>query len=220
MWEAYKTGMRIREEDAPVQLFQCATAEFARLLLQSDQYLTTRSTASVLKCMRVLAVIPVARGVVRADLMQMRQSSDESFRLFAARVRGKAQTCDFITTTKCTCQQIVTANYTEEAIRDVLLAGISSEEIRREALSTEGLQQKSVNDIIGFVEGREMAGRAISSAGSVSPSLLSLSTFKRNSSNAFQQTCKASNANQQTYKASNANQQTYKAKYSDYSELA
>ena len=186
LWEAYKTGMRVSDGDAPIQLFQCATAEFARLLLQSDRYLTTRSTASVLESMRVLAVIPVARGVVRAELMRMRQANDESFRLFAARVRGKAETCGYSTTTKCSCQQIVTANYTEEAIRDVLLAGISSEEIRREALSAEGLQQKSVNDIIGFVEGREMAGRAITSVvGNVDPSLSSMSTYKRSSNPKF-----------------------------------
>ena len=45
----------------------------------------------------------------------------------------------------------------DEMIRDVLLDGIADIDIRREALSVEGMQSKSVNDIIGFVESRESA---------------------------------------------------------------
>ena len=37
-----------------------------------------------------LAVIVVATGVMRAELVRMQQERDESFRAFAARVRGKA----------------------------------------------------------------------------------------------------------------------------------
>ncbi len=51
--------------------------------------------------MKSLAVIVVATGVIRAELVRMQQERDESFRAFAARVRGKAETCAYIT--KCTC---------------------------------------------------------------------------------------------------------------------
>ena len=42
--------------------------------------------------MKSLAVIVVATGVIRAELVRMRQERDESFRTFAAPVRGKAET--------------------------------------------------------------------------------------------------------------------------------
>ena len=91
-WETFKLGSGISEDAAPTQLFQCTSESLGDLLLKADPRLTTRPTADVIKAMRSLAVIPVARGVSRAELLQMKQSSDEPVRTFAARIRGKAET--------------------------------------------------------------------------------------------------------------------------------
>ena len=77
--------------------------------------------------MRRLAVIPIATGVLRTELMQMCQMQDESFRSFSARVRGKADTSAF--SADCFCGLKV--NYTDHMIRDTLLNGISDFDIRR-----------------------------------------------------------------------------------------
>ena len=172
-WEAYKAGSHISAKDASIQLFQCAGENLANVMLRSNRCITTQPVHEVLSAMRKLAVIPVARGVTRAELLRMNQSNDESFRLFAARVRGKAETCGFITDEG-------SVDYTEEVIRDVMLSGIRDLEIRREALSTEGLQGKRVNDIISFVESREMASHAVSPCSDVgSLTLTAMSSFKR-----------------------------------------
>ena len=94
--------------------------------------------------MRELAVIPVAIGVRRAELMDIRQSPDEPFRTFAAKVQGKAETCAFTTTATCSCGSVVQVEYKKESVRDVLLAGIADMDIRREALSTADMQKKSI----------------------------------------------------------------------------
>lgn len=73
----------------------------------------------------------------------MHQERDEPFRAFAARVRGKAETCEF----KAMCQCGNDVNYTDHAIRDVLLSGISDLDIRREVLGTQAILQKPVNDV-------------------------------------------------------------------------
>ena len=39
------------------------------------------------------------------------------------------------------------ADYTNEMIRDVLLAGISDIDIRRDALGTDNILQKPINDV-------------------------------------------------------------------------
>ena len=44
----------------------------------------------------------------------------------------------------------------------MVLAGIRCPTTRREALSTDGLQDKPINEIIAFVEGREMSNKAVS----------------------------------------------------------
>ena len=102
----------------------------------------------------------MARGVNRAELFKMSQSGDEPIRTFAARVRGKAETCAFTTSVKCDCGKNVKADYTEEVIKDIILAGISDMDIRRDALSMPEILDKTTNDIVGIVESREMAWNA------------------------------------------------------------
>ena len=62
--------------------------------------------------------------------MRLAQGHDEELRAFAARVQGKAETCNF--TTVCRAN----ADYTEYIIKYGILAGISDIYIRRETLST------------------------------------------------------------------------------------
>ena len=123
-WQTFKTGSGISDDAAPTQLFQCATEALGDLLLRSDPELSSMPVNEVLQKMRSLAVIPVARGVIRAELVQLCQGNDEPIRTFAARVRGKAETCGFATSVKCRCSLTIQADYTEEAIQDVVLAGI------------------------------------------------------------------------------------------------
>ena len=169
-WETFKLGSGISDDAAPTQLFQCASESLGDLLLKADPRLTTKTTAEVLKAMKELAVIPVARGVSRAELLQMKQSGDEPVRTFAARVRGKAETCGFVTSVSCQCGRDIKADYTEEIILDVILSGLSDIDIRREALSNSDIQGKPVNQVISFIEGREMARNAtpLSSVSSLS----------------------------------------------------
>ena len=84
--------------------------------------------------------MPDAIEVLRSDLASMHQGPDEPFKTFAARVHGKAETCEFRTKYDGTCTNCHTAfhrevYYTNEVIRDVLLDGIAY--IRREGLSAD-----------------------------------------------------------------------------------
>jgi hypothetical protein len=138
--------------------------------LKSNPNAASLSIPDLLKVMRSLAVVPIAIGVLRAELLQCQQQRDEGFRSFAARVRGKAETCAFAV--KCSCGKEV--DYTDNVIRDVLLSGITDSEIRRDVLGSTNILQKPVNDVIALVENKEMARNA------TPPSTLSaVSSFKR-----------------------------------------
>ena len=126
----------------------------------------------LLETMRSLAVIPVATGVLRTELLQLRQERDEPFRSFAARVQGKAETREF--TARCECGKNV--DYTPHMARDVLLNGIVDPEIRREVLGTKDIIQTAVNDVISVVEAKEKARNALAAS-----SLSAMSSFRRQS---------------------------------------
>ena len=51
-------------------------------------------------------------------------------------------------------------SYTEKAIKDVMLAGVGDDDIRREVLSTEDILSRSSFDIISFIESKEMGRHA------------------------------------------------------------
>ena len=47
-------------------------------------------------------------------------------------------------------------SYTKEAIKNVMLAGVGDDDIRREILSTEDILSRSSFDIISFIESKEI----------------------------------------------------------------
>lgn len=169
-WEVFRVGNGIDEQSAPPQLFQCAGATLGDSLLRLDPNATSRALPELLMAMRSMAVIPVAIVVLRSELLQIKQERDESFRAFAARVRGKAETCAF--TAKCSCGNDV--DYTDMVIRDVLLSGIADCDIKREVLGWDKILQKTVNEVIAIVENKEMARNALPSS-----TMSAVSTFRR-----------------------------------------
>ena len=94
-WEMFRSGSAIDEVSAPAQLFQCAGDELSDSLLKANPQAASNTLLQLLADMRSFAIIPVATGVSHTELFQLRQEHDEPFRAFAARVRGKAETCAF-----------------------------------------------------------------------------------------------------------------------------
>ena len=169
-WEVFRVGSGIDDASAPSQLFQCAGTELGDSILKANPNATSGTLATLMNDMKSLAVIPIATGVLRTELLQMRQERDESFRAYAARVRGKAETCEFVTT----CQCGANVNYTDHQIRDTLLNGINDHDIRRDILGHPNILQMPVNDVIAVVENKEMARNALPSS-----NLAAVSSFVR-----------------------------------------
>ena len=105
-------------------------------MLANDPQLMAKSESYVAKLMESIAVIKIDIGVKRAEVMCLRKDHDEPFTTFAIRVRSKTETCNFTTVSECDCGKRNVTSYTEEAIKDVILAGVGDDDIRRELLST------------------------------------------------------------------------------------
>ena len=169
-WRMYKTGSHITDRDAALHLFQCAESALGDALLKTDPDIVSKDVDEVLEQMRNLAVIPIATGILRAELLDMKQLREEAFRKFASRVRGKAETCEYyasFTCQKSTCTHVSNVDFTDHIMRDVLLAGIYDADIRREMYGVELILQQPINTVISMVEKKEMA-RDAHSAGSAS----------------------------------------------------
>ena len=159
-WKQFCQGSNIREQTRSLQLFQCASERLATLLLQNEPSITDRTTDTVLATMRSFAVIRVSKGVQRAELRKMTQGSDEAVRTFVARVQGKARTCNLVTTGQCDCGKSVSINYTQEVVKDVVMAGIADAEVQTSVLEIDGIEEQPLNEIISTIERKERARKA------------------------------------------------------------
>ena len=168
-WDAYVIGSGLDADTCTSQLFDCTGEELGNTILKSKSTILSGTTKDLMATMKDLAVIAVAPGVVRAELMQMHQDRDESFRTFAAKVRGKAETCGYV---NHECEK--KCDFTQSMVNDVLVAGIYDLDIRREVLGIDKVLQKSTNEIISLIETRETARNALP------PSAAAMSTFKKN----------------------------------------
>ena len=114
------------------------------------------SEQELLRMIKQLAVIPVSVVVRRSDFLGTKQDLTEYTRSFAARLKEKASTC------KCPkdgCNQ--TIDFTDIVLKDVMVTGFADEDIRKEVLRWESLDEKEVNQTIGFIESKEIARDAV-----------------------------------------------------------
>ena len=173
-WNIFKEGSQIADDNASHHLFQCADGALGDALLKTDPDIIRKDIDTVLSSMKKLAVIPIATGIIRSELLEMKQLRDEAFRKFASRVRGKAETCEYETSVLCQCTKVNNVNFTDHIMRDVLLAGIYDADIRREMYGIDRILEHPINDVIATVEKKEMARDAHSAASASSMSSMKL----------------------------------------------
>jgi len=153
-------------DKVPVYLLACCSPELKASVERSNPNITTKTEADVLAAIKRHAVISVAASVLRTELLGMRQDHGENILAFASRASGKARNCKL--TIKCSHGEDV--DYSEEIVKQVVLAGMFDEEIKRKVLSEQGIDDKTLNETIAIIEREEMALRSMttpSQAGAV-----------------------------------------------------
>ena len=94
----------------------------------------------------------------------MRQDHTEPVRHFAARIKGKAINGKFGKNVTCSregCEQSTAVDFTDDIVKMVLLAGLSDDDVKREVLANEKLENMSLEQTISTVEIREQALRLL-----------------------------------------------------------
>ena len=156
-WKQFKVASEISIISAPLQLFHCASETLGNLLLKANPSVTSTDEDTVLKSMEAFAVIRVSKAAQRTALMKLTQDDDEAIRTFVARVQGKAETCGFVALGTCKCGESLSVDYTQEVIKDVVMAGLSSNDIQTSMLEIDGFETKSLNDLVSLIERKERA---------------------------------------------------------------
>ena len=161
-WSIYKTTTNIPADQVATHLWQCCDDELTSDIFRDVSDIASISEDDLLEAIKRLAVVSVATTVRKTELLSLRQDHGQPIRLFAAKVKGKAHTCDFKKACSATgCTAVV--DYTEDIVKFVMLSGIVDEDIKRDILGFVDLDNKSLTVTIALIEGKEMAARAMKS---------------------------------------------------------
>ena len=160
-WKRFKRITDLPNDEVADQLLQCCERPLSRLLLKENPLIVEEGETALIEAIKRMAVLQVAISVRRTKLLSMRQEPGQMFREFFANVRATASTCDY--TIQCPhacCSDRDPIDYTSRVVKDILVAGIADDEIRKDVLAHPQLDEKIDKDIVKFVEEKEMARNA------------------------------------------------------------
>ena len=109
----------------------------------------------------------VAVSVLRTELLSLKQDHGETILAFASKALGKARNCKL----KVKCPQGHEADYSDDMVKQVILAGMYDDEIKRKVLSNTDLDKKSLNDTIKIIETEEKALRSMGGLATAPPDM-------------------------------------------------
>ena len=173
-WAVYKGTVAITTDRLPVYLLACCSADLKSSVERANPTITTQSEEDVLSAIKWHAVVSVAASVLRTELFAMKQDHGETVLAFSSRALGKARNCKL--TVRCPHNSDV--DYSEEMVKQVVLAGMYDDEIKCKVLSTAGIDEKSLNDTIAIIETEEMASRSMTAV-NTTPSQIGATSFKK-----------------------------------------
>ena len=86
LWNLYKKGAGLSEAECGLQLIYCCDEELMEQLLRADPNIVTKPENEQMESIRKLAVVPVAMGVRRSEMLNMSQDVSKLSRTFHAKV--------------------------------------------------------------------------------------------------------------------------------------
>ena len=160
-WDMFKRGTTLSAEETAKHLFQCCDESLGNAVLKAFPSAATNTEQQLLQAIKQLAVVPVVLTVRRLEVLNCKQDHSETARDFFTRLKGKAATCSY--TQVCASDACNHVNdMTDMMVKVVLIDGLSDEDIKRDVYGWGELDNKSLNDTVKYIEGKEMARNALS----------------------------------------------------------
>lgn len=180
-WKRFKRITGLKEAEFSDQLFQCCERQLSRLLLKENPGIVEEGEKALIEAIQKMAVLQVAVSVRRTKLLATKQEPGQLFREFFANVRATASTCNYSVPCPhaCCAANSSTVDYTSRVVKDILIAGIADDDIRRDVLGHPQLDDKCDKDVVTFVEEKEMAKNACHATSRTEVN--AMSTYRKNS---------------------------------------
>ena len=173
-WEDYSSEYALPDSSKTAQFMCCLSLDLKQRVHSRMANYGREPFHDLVSRVKSLAIRPVAIGKRRREAHMATQRQGELFTAFATRVRGLVIDCEYTLNCPhavvvpdswrdgiiCTCDVDGCAgiNFEDAVIRDILLAGIYDEEVRRLVLAENNVHRMPVSEVIDLVQRRESAG--------------------------------------------------------------
>ena len=131
LWDSYKGNVTIADDKIGIHLLSCCTPELRANVECQDPDVSSKTEVEVLEAIKRHAVVSVAVSVLRTELLSLKQDHGETILAFASKALGKARNCKL----KVKCPQGHEADYSNDMLKQVILAGMYDDEIKRKVLT-------------------------------------------------------------------------------------
>ena len=137
----------------PVYLLACCDQALKSSVERADSSVSSKLEVDVLAAIKRKAVFSEAVSVFRTDLLAMKQDNEENIIAFGSPALGKARNYKLVVN----CPYNTDGDCSEDIVRQVILAGMYDNEIKRNIVSATEIDDKLLNDTIALIETEEMA---------------------------------------------------------------
>ena len=116
----------------------------------------------LLELLKTHAVVSKAKCSMITDLLNTRQSEDESVRKFKSRIDAVARNCGLmVACSHACCAGRAKISFADVVTKHVLINGIYDEDIKKEVLGSADLDKKTLMETVGVIENKETALRSM-----------------------------------------------------------
>ena len=159
-WQVYKRRAALKEENLTDELRASCSKDLRKTLFDfvGSVALANLTEAALLEKIKSAAVIGKNKAVHRKEFYEIQQAPDEPINRFVAKLRAKAERCNF--TQKCSaagCGQI--NSYADEMVCDQMTYGLYDKDIQQEVLAKDKTLE-SFEDSYALIEAYELGKQA------------------------------------------------------------
>ena len=172
-WEDYSSEYALPDASKVAQFMCCLSLDLKQRVHSRMANYRREQFNDLVARVKLLAIRPVAIGKRRREAHMATQKQGELFTTFATRVRGLVIDCEYTLNCPhaapdpdswrdgrvrtCNINGCAGVDFEDAVIRDILLAGIYDEEVRRLVLAENNVHHMPVSEVIDLVQRRESA---------------------------------------------------------------
>ena len=178
-WMLYKRRASLQTSQVKDELRACCSRELRKTLFDfvGSSTIEGFTEAELLAKIQETAVIGKNKSVHRKEFYEIVQAPDEQLKLFVAKLKAKAERCNFtMTCTDGNCNTII--NYGEEMLKDQMTTGLYDKDVQQDVLA-KSKDLTTFQQVYSHVEAYEQGKRAKSELSGSSEVNAQKSQYKR-----------------------------------------